>query len=62
MPQLPGDCFGVAVDLHGCPNRCRHCYLGAPHRRGLDVESLPWVVEQFRSASLPLRVSTYVWE
>lgn len=62
MPQLPGDCFGVAVDLHGCPNRCRHCYLGAPHGRGLDVESLPWVVEQFRSAGPPLRVSTYLWE
>lgn len=62
MPALPDDWFGVAVDLHGCPNRCRHCYLGPPPSRGLAVERLEGVVEQFRMAGRPLRVCTYFWE
>lgn len=20
--------IGIAMDVHGCPNRCRHCYIG----------------------------------
>jgi len=34
MPALRKT-VGVAFDLAGCPNRCRHCYLGiAPNREG----------------------------
>lgn len=33
------DCLGVMVDMAGCPNRCRHCWLGA-HKNGcMTVEA-----------------------
>jgi hypothetical protein len=27
MPAVPRDQVGVALDMHGCPNRCRHCWV-----------------------------------
>jgi hypothetical protein len=44
---------GVAVDLWGCPNRCRHCYLGnAPNGR-LPKGILRQVAEAFRTWRRP---------
>ena len=62
MPSLPADWVGVAVDIHGCPNRCRHCYLGAPPAPGLREERLREIVAEFRVAGRPLRVSAHIWE
>ena len=38
----------VCVDLHGCPNRCRHCFL--PHQKNphLSLETLDYVAEYFK--------------
>ncbi len=30
MPAVPREQIGVALDMFGCPNRCRHCWLGPP--------------------------------
>ena len=27
MPAVPRDEVGVALDMPGCPNRCRHCWV-----------------------------------
>jgi len=28
MPAItPDEDIGLAFDMHGCPNRCRHCWL-----------------------------------
>lgn len=70
MPKLPVDSLGVAVDLHGCPNRCRHCYVGTPPQWTMgrrETESagesrLREVTSAFRVAGRPLRVSAHVWE
>lgn len=35
--------------MHGCPNRCRHCYLGCPPNGELGEVDLRWAAEQFRS-------------
>jgi len=37
--------------MFGCPNRCRHCYLGTPppFARRLTDDDLRWVVEGFRA-------------
>lgn len=29
MPAMaPEDDIGIGFDIHGCPNRCRHCWMG----------------------------------
>lgn len=34
--------------MAGCPNRCRHCWLGNPPNRRVTEDTLRWVVKQFR--------------
>lgn len=36
------------MDMAGCPNRCRHCWLGHPPNRRVSEDSFRWVVKQFR--------------
>jgi hypothetical protein len=74
MPAIvPDEDIGLAFDMHGCPNRCRHCYLGIPSPAAgrMTEDDVRWAVEQFRAfrrpgKSLPLwrklRVSTSVRE
>ena len=40
MPSLKDRTIGVAVDLHGCPNRCRHCWLGSGPNKKLPRDVL----------------------
>lgn len=51
MPAImPDDHFGIAFDMHGCPNRCRHCWIGPrPGRGRITEDDLRWVVSQFRA-------------
>lgn len=57
MPALSRQ-IGLALDMAGCPNRCRHCWLGhapvrcAPNRR-VSEETLRQVVRQFREWKRP---------
>jgi hypothetical protein len=46
MPDL-GKTIGVTVDLAGCPNRCRHCYLGVPANPQLPPDVLREVADAF---------------
>src|SRR3972149_977536 len=48
MPAFSSPRIAVMVDLAGCPNRCRHCWLGNPPNRRMSEENLHWVVQQFR--------------
>ena len=45
--------IGLAFDMHGCPNRCRHCWLDhqvvATPRRCMAEEDVRWEVAQFRA-------------
>ena len=41
----------VALDMAGCPNRCRHCYLGQASGATLQPDDLRWAVAQFRAYS-----------
>ncbi|UCC67124.1 MAG: hypothetical protein JSV79_08220, partial [Armatimonadota bacterium] len=73
MPAIDTDTIGVALDTHGCPNRCRHCWLSheAVSNRRMSEDDLRWAVQQFREfrrageerpAWERIRVSTWVRE
>lgn len=49
MPHITNKRIGVALDMHGCPNRCRHCYLGFGSNHPMVIDDLRWVAEQFRN-------------
>lgn len=38
----------VCLDMHGCPNRCRHCWLGVTPNGNLSVDDLKFAAEAFR--------------
>ena len=48
MPEFRSRRIGVMVDMAGCPNRCRHCWLGNSPNRRVPEDTLRWVVKQFR--------------
>ena len=50
--MLPKD-IGLALDMHGCPNRCRHCYIRGRANGCMSEDDLRWAVEQFRRCVRP---------
>lgn len=38
----------VALDMYGCPNRCRHCWIGHSPNGNLSASDLQFAAEQFR--------------
>lgn len=36
------------VDMYGCPNRCRHCWLGHMPNQKMDDAAAEWIVEYFK--------------
>ncbi len=42
------DLLTVCVDMHGCPNRCKHCWLGHQKNGSLKAEDLIFAAESFR--------------
>lgn len=38
----------VCLDMYGCPNRCRHCWLGVTSNGNMPVSELEFAAEQFR--------------
>ena len=63
MPELPRK-VGVALDLAGCPNRCRHCYLGTGPNRPMSTDDLRAVAKAFTAWKRPGGSAAYfdeVW-
>ena len=48
MPKIDREHIGVAFDMQGCPNRCRHCWLGSASNQKLSEQDVRWGVAQFR--------------
>ncbi len=48
MPKIDREQVCVAFDMRGCPNRCRHCWLGHADNRLLSEADVRWGVSQFR--------------
>ena len=49
MPRITSKKIGVALDMRGCPNKCRHCYLGFGTNRAMSDDDLCWMAKQFRN-------------
>lgn len=67
MPALRPQ-IGIALDMAGCPNRCRHCWLGHTPNRRVSEQTLRQVVRQFREWRRPAsqdaffeRISVATW-
>ena len=37
----------LAVDMHGCPNRCKHCWIGHMPNREMEESADVWIVNHF---------------
>ena len=53
MPAIESREIGVALDMHGCPNRCRHCLLGRASHKHMTEDDLRRAAAQFRSYVRP---------
>ncbi|MFC1713825.1 hypothetical protein ACFL6S_09160 [Candidatus Poribacteria bacterium] len=53
MPRLRSREISVLMDMAGCPNRCRHCWLVCPPNKRVSEETFRWVVQQFREWIYP---------
>lgn len=65
MVKLTHDTIALTFDMHGCPNRCRHCWLGEATRDRLSEQDVRWGVERFREyldESRQLSVSSWIRE
>ena len=48
MPPLRSRKLGLAFDMHGCPNACRHCYVGDLPGGAMSEQDVRWAAELFR--------------
>ena len=48
MPRIKRERIGIAFDMQGCPNRCRHCWLGPGSTTKLSEDDVRWGAKQFR--------------
>ena len=71
MPVITSDELGIAFDMHGCPNRCRHCWLGPAGNTQMSADEVRGAVGRFRDFissdgnHTPVRrlvVASWVWE
>ena len=53
MPSIQPRKIGIALDMHGCPNRCRHCYLGRACDIKMSDDDLQYAAARFRSYARP---------
>lgn len=49
----------ICLDMYGCPNRCKHCWLGVTPNGNMTISDLKFTAEQFRPFTDCLQV--YDW-
>jgi hypothetical protein len=52
----------LCLDMAGCPNRCRHCWLGHAGNGRLSVNNLRFVASAFRSHAKNLEIASWYRE
>jgi MoaA/NifB/PqqE/SkfB family radical SAM enzyme len=48
--------LSICLDMHGCPNKCRHCWLGVTPNGNLSATDLKFVAGEFRPFTNNLEV------
>ena len=38
----------LTVDMYGCPNRCRHCWIGHMPNKQMDAGADTWIIDYFK--------------
>lgn len=38
----------LVVDMYGCPNRCKHCWIGHIPNKQMDADADVWIVDYFK--------------
>lgn len=62
MENIKFDKLWVELDMAGCPNRCKHCWIGhAPNKR-LPQDDLRYVAEEFAKFSENMTVTSWYRE
>ena len=49
MSQWDMDYLSVMVDMAGCPNRCRHCWLGSHRNGNISIDNFRNIADEFRN-------------
>lgn len=49
MPRMKSRHISVAFDMYGCPNACRHCWLGNNRTGRMSEEDVRWTVDKLRA-------------
>ena len=66
MPHITERSVGLAFDMNGCPNRCRHCWLGPGSQDRLSESDVRWgageLKKSFRQSDNPVEAfSVATW-
>lgn len=51
--------LSLAVDMYGCPNRCKHCWMGHMPNKKMEAGSDEWIIDYFKPYFE--RISFYSW-
>lgn len=60
--MLDFDKITVCVDMAGCPNRCRHCWLGVTDNKGVSIEQLRKMANDFREQAKHFEILSWYRE
>jgi hypothetical protein len=52
----------TCLDLAGCPNRCKHCWLGAATNGNMTADDMIYIFEAFRPYTKDLEISSWYRE
>lgn len=62
MTAKPFDRITACLDMAGCPNRCKHCWLGHTANGSLGKDDLRFVAREFRPFTEKLEVASWYRE
>ena len=59
MPKLHSKELAICFDMGGCPNRCKHCWIGYIHCSKTEINEVKGIVNEFRNYKLEGESSPY---